>query len=143
MNDVVQQGSFISVHYTGKLQNGSVFDSSIDRAPLKFKAGAGQMISGFDKGVIGMKIGEKKTIQIPFLEGYGAVQNDLIYTLPLSTVPDYIKPEIGLELTLTNQNGNNFQVRIIEITSEHIRLDANHFLAGKDLIFDVEIVDIN
>ncbi|MCX8473641.1 MAG: peptidylprolyl isomerase [Sediminibacterium sp.] len=139
----VQHGSFISVHYTGKLHNGDVFDSSIQRDPLRFKAGAGQMIAGFDKGVMGMKVGEKKTIQIPFLEGYGAIQEELIYALPISSVPDHIKPTLGLELSLTNQEGNNFQVRVIEITPEHIRLDANHFLAGKDLIFEVEVVEIN
>ncbi|MDI9337707.1 MAG: peptidylprolyl isomerase [Alphaproteobacteria bacterium] len=139
---IVKKGDNVKVHYTGKLENGHVFDSSQGRQPLGFKVGAGQMIAGFDKGVEGMKVGEHKTIQIPFNEGYGAKKEHMIFKFPKDKFPKDNNPEIGKELNMMDEEGRNFTVKIIAIHDDHITLDANHFLAGENLIFDIEMIEI-
>lgn len=138
----VKKGDVVRVHYTGTLLDGSQFDSSVGRAPLEFTVGAGQMIAGFDAGVVGMSIGEKKTIQIDPDNGYGQKDPNAIIEFPASNVPEGMAVEIGMKLNLQNQYGQPVPVEVIEVREDVIIMDANHFLAGKDLIFDVEIVEI-
>ncbi|MFN5376287.1 MAG: peptidylprolyl isomerase [Chitinophagaceae bacterium] len=138
----VKKGDVIRVHYTGTLNDGSQFDSSVGRSPLEFTVGAGQMIAGFDAGVVGMSVGEKKTIQIDPDNGYGQKDPNAIIEFPASNVPEGMQVEVGMKLNLQNQYGQPVPVEVIEVKEEVIIMDANHFLAGKDLIFEVELVEI-
>lgn len=138
-----KKGDAVSVHYTGRLEDGSVFDSSVSRSPLSFTLGDGNMIKGFDAAVYGMVIGDKKTVTIPAVEAYGERRQDMMIDIPLDQVPEHIQPEIGLQLTLQGQGGQPLPVTVVEVTEEKIVLDANHELAGRDLIFDIELVGIN
>jgi peptidylprolyl isomerase len=138
----VKKGDVIRVHYTGTLLDGSQFDSSVGRSPLEFTVGAGQMIAGFDAGVLGMAIGEKKIIQIDPDNGYGQKDPNAIIEFPTSNVPEGMQVEVGMKLNLQNQYGQPVPVEVIEVKEEVIIMDANHFLAGKDLVFEVELVEI-
>jgi peptidylprolyl isomerase len=138
----VKKGDVIRVHYTGTLLDGSQFDSSVGRSPLEFTVGAGQMIAGFDAGVLGMAIGEKKTIQIDPDNGYGQKDPNAIIEFPTSNVPEGMQVEVGMKLNLQNQYGQPVPVEVIEVKEEVIIMDANHFLAGKDLVFELELVEI-
>jgi len=138
----VKSGDVVRVHYTGTLGDGSQFDSSVGRAPLEFTVGAGQMIAGFDAGVVGMAVGEKKTILIDPDHGYGQKDPTAIIEFPSSNIPEGMTVEIGMKLNLQNQYGQPVPVVVMEVKEEVIIMDANHFLAGKDLTFDVEIVEI-
>jgi peptidylprolyl isomerase len=138
----VKSGDVVRVHYTGTLLNGTQFDSSVGRAPLEFTVGAGQMIAGFDAGVLGMAIGEKKTIQIDPDHGYGQKDPNAIIEFPSSNIPEGMTVEVGQKLNLQNQYGQPVPVVVMEVKEDVIIMDANHFLAGQDLLFDVEIVEI-
>lgn len=137
-----KKGDVVRVHYTGRLTSGEQFDSSAGREPLEFTVGAGQMIKGFDAGVEGMSIGEKKTINIAFKDGYGPRNEEAIIEFPLQQVPEGMKLEPGMQLTLQNQQGHPVPVVVTAVKETVVVLDANHSLAGKDLIFDVELVEI-
>lgn len=137
-----KNGDVVKVHYTGRLSDGTQFDSSAGREPLEFTIGAGQMISGFDKGVLGMLVGDKKTIQISPEEGYGSRDENAIIEFPASGVPKDMKLEPGMQLTLRNQDGRPVQVVVTEVRNDIVLMDANHFLAGKDLVFEVELIEI-
>ena len=138
----VKSGDVVKVHYTGKLLNGEQFDSSAGREPLEFTVGAGQMIPGFDAALPGMKIGDKKTINIPAKDAYGEADENAIIEFPKENVPADMKLEPGQQLTLSNQEGQPFPVVVKEIKDDIIVLDANHFLAGKELVFDIELMEI-
>jgi FKBP-type peptidyl-prolyl cis-trans isomerase 2 len=138
----VKSGDLVKVHYTGKLTTGEQFDSSAGREPLEFTVGAGQMIKGFDAAMPGMTLGEKKTINIPAAEAYGERSEEAIIQFPRENVPADMKLEAGMQLTLSNQAGQPIPVVVVEVQEEVIVLDANHFLAGKELIFDIELVEI-
>ncbi len=138
-----KKGDAVAVHYTGRLEDGSIFDSSVSRSPLSFTLGDGNMIKGFDSAVYGMGIGDKKTVTIPAAEAYGERREDMMIEVPLSEVPPHIEAEIGLQLTLQGPGGEPMPVTIVDIDDEKITLDANHDLAGKDLIFDIELVSIS
>jgi peptidylprolyl isomerase len=138
----VKSGDTVKVHYHGRLTDGEVFDSSSGRDPLEFTVGSGSVIKGFDDGVTGMKVGEKKTIQIPFLDAYGPRQEEMMVEFPRNQFPPDLKLEVGLQLNMTTQQGHAIQVTIDEIKTETVILDANHPLAGEDLIFDLELVEI-
>ena len=138
----VKNGDVVRVHYHGKLTDGTTFDSSEGRSPLEFEVGAGMMIPGFDSGVIGMSIGEKKTINIPAEEAYGLVQDDLLMEFPIDRFPPDMKPEVGMTLNMSNGQGQQFPVVIADVKDDVVILDANHPLAGKELIFDIEMVEI-
>ena len=138
----VKSGDVVRVHYTGKLEDGSQFDSSVGRAPLEFTVGAGQMIAGFDAGVVGMAVGEKKTILIDPDHGYGQKDPTAIIEFPSSNIPEGMTVEVGMKLNLQNQYGQPVPVVVMEVKEEVIVMDANHFLAGKDRTFEVEIVEI-
>jgi FKBP-type peptidyl-prolyl cis-trans isomerase 2 len=139
---VVKNGDNVKVHYTGKLVNGEQFDSSAGREPLEFTVGAGMMIKGFDDAMPGMKLGEKKTINIAPEDGYGERNPQAIIEFPKEQVPAEMKLEPGMPLTLSDQAGNPVPVIVVEVKDEVIILDANHFLAGQELIFDIELVEI-
>jgi FKBP-type peptidyl-prolyl cis-trans isomerase 2 len=137
-----KNGDVVKVHYTGKLLSGEQFDSSAGREPLEFTVGAGQMIKGFDAAMPGMKVGEKKTINIAPEDAYGPKSEDAIIEFPKENVPADMKLEPGMPLTLSNQQGQPVPVIVVEVKEDVIVLDANHFLAGQELVFDVELVEI-
>lgn len=138
----VKQGDKVKVHYHGKLTDGTTFDSSEGREPLEFEVGAGAVIPGFDNGVMGMAVGDKKTVNIPAEEAYGPKVDELVMDFPKERFPEDMQPEIGMQLMMNNGSGQQFPVTIVEVKEESITLDANHQLAGKDLVFDIELVDI-
>lgn len=133
----------VKVHYTGKLTSGEVFDSSEGREPLEFTVGGGQMIKGFDEAVDGMEINEKKTVNIPSDEAYGGHNPELIQEVPREQLPKEMNPEVGQKLVATNDLGHQTQVAVKDVSADTITIDANHELAGKDLVFDIELVSIN
>lgn len=138
----VKEGDIVKVHYTGKLVSGEQFDSSSGREPLEFTVGAGQMIKGFDAAMPGMNLGEKKTINIAAEDAYGLRSEEAIIEFPKENVPADMKLETGMQLTLSNQQGHPVPVVVVEVKEAVIVLDANHFLAGKELVFDIELVEI-
>ncbi len=138
----VKHGDTVQVHYHGKLGDGSTFDSSAGRQPLEFEVGSGMVIPGFDTGVTGMVVGEKKSIVIPADQAYGSKMEERIVEFPRSQFPPDLIPEIGIQLTMSGGGGQQFQVRIVEIKEEMVTLDANHPLAGEALHFDLELVAI-
>ncbi|MCR9174223.1 MAG: peptidylprolyl isomerase [bacterium] len=133
----------VKVHYKGTLTNGEVFDSSEGKEPLVFTLGAGQIIPGFEKGIIGMQVEESKTINIPSAEAYGAPKEELKQEVPKAQLPPEIQPEVGLRLMSQGPDGQQVPLVVTEVKEETITVDANHPLAGKDLIFDVTLVGIN
>ncbi len=136
-------GDKVKVHYHGRLEDGSTFDTSEGRSPLEFEVGAGMVIKGFDDGVLGMSEGEKKTVHIPVDEAYGETSEDMIIEFPRDQFPPDMQPEEGLQLNLRGQDGEQFPVVIREVKDDVVILDGNHPLAGKDLIFDIELVQIS
>jgi FKBP-type peptidyl-prolyl cis-trans isomerase 2 len=137
-----EEGKTVKVHYTGTLKNGEVFDSSKEKEPLEFKLGEGQLIPGFEKAVVGMKVGDSTTISIPSAEAYGDAREDLIIAVPKDQLPTEIEPQIGMQLQVNQENGQPVPVRITDITDTELKLDANHPLAGEDLTFDIELVNV-
>jgi len=138
----VENGNTVKVHYTGTLKDGSVFDTSAEREPLEFKLGEGQLIPGFEKAVIGMEEGEKTKVDIPVKEAYGEAREDLIINVPKDQLPEDVQPEVGMQLQVNQPDGQPVPVRIAEISDDELTLDANHPLAGKDLAFEIELVEI-
>jgi len=138
----VKTGDVVRVHYTGKLTNGEQFDSSMGREPLEFTVGAGMMIKGFDDAMPGMTIGQKKTINILPEDAYGPRTEEAVIDFPKANVPPDMVLEPGMQLTLSNQAGQPVPVIVVEVKEDVIVLDANHFLAGQELVFDVELVEI-
>ena len=138
----VKKNDTVKVHYTGKLTSGEVFDSSVDREPLEFTVGAGQMIQGFDSAVEGMELNEKKTVTIPSAEAYGDRNDQLLHKVEKSNLPEDLKPEVGQTLVAGGPEGQQTRVTVVEVTDNDITIDANHPLAGQDLVFDIELVNI-
>ncbi|MFT6865434.1 MAG: FKBP-type peptidyl-prolyl cis-trans isomerase 2 [Cyclobacteriaceae bacterium] len=132
----------VKVHYTGTLLSGEIFDSSLERDPLQFTVGAGQMIKGFDEAVNGMGINEKKTVTIPCAEAYGEKNDQLIQEVPKAELPADMNPEAGQTLVATNHEGQQTHVMVKHVNDESITIDANHPLAGQDLVFEIELVEI-
>lgn len=134
----------MQVHYTGRKNDGTVFDSSSGRSPLQFQVGSGMVIRGFDEGVKGMEVGEAKTVRIPVEDAYGPSSPDMVFEFDRSLIPDDIELEIGLTLNM-HQDGNPQTVPVVvrNVTDSTVTLDANHPLAGEELIFDIELVGIN
>ena len=139
MADPVKTGDTISVEYTGKFDNGETFDTSRGRAPLKFTVGAGQLIPGFDAAVIGMLPGDTKTVTIKPEEGYGVHEPQRTTKMPRAGVPEGMEIHVGMAVQLADQAGNPIPALVTEITDEDVVLDLNHPLAGKTLVFDIEI----
>ena len=140
---LIENGHKVSVHYTGTFEDGEVFDSSKDRGPLDFEVGAGQMIKGFDDAVVGMKVGESKDITLPPAEAYGERNDELMVEMPKENFPEDMEIEEGMQLQLTNQNGQPVPATVAHVGEEKITMDVNHPMAGKTLNFAIEIVEIN
>jgi FKBP-type peptidyl-prolyl cis-trans isomerase 2 len=137
-----QKNNTVKVHYTGRLTNGEQFDSSKGRDPLEFTVGAGQMIAGFDSAVEGMELNEKKTITISPEEAYGPRHDQLINEVDRNNLPPEINPEVGQSLVASSPDGRQTRVQVTAVTEQSITIDANHPLAGKELEFDIELVEI-
>ncbi len=137
----VKRGDNVKVHYTGTLEDGTVFDSSEGAEPLSFAVGSGQVIVGFDEAVMGMKVGESKTVNIPCDKAYGERNDEMIIQAPIEQVPPDLKLELGMRLEMGGANGEVLRVVVAEIEDTHVTLDANPPLAGKDLTFKLELVE--
>lgn len=138
----VKENNTVKVHYTGKLADGQVFDSSEGKEPLAFTLGQGSLIPGFEKGLIDMKLNEKKTIIIPADEAYGYPREDLLIEVPKSELPQEMDPEVGMGLVSRTPEGQEINLLVVEVKEDTVVLDGNHPLAGKELIFDLEVVEI-
>jgi peptidylprolyl isomerase len=138
----VKAGDTVQVNYTGKLSDGTVFDSSAGKAPLEFTMGGGKIIPGFEKAVLGMKVGEKKTVTIAPADAYGLRQENMVMEVPRTQFSKEITPEVGMELESTRKDGSTIVATITKVTDTSVTLDANHPLAGKALTFDIELVKI-
>src|SRR6056297_634379 len=138
----VKEGDVVLVHYTGKLSDGQVFDSSLQREPLEVKLGEGSLIPGFEKGLLDMAPSDKKTVVIDKKEAYGEKQDELFQTVPKEHLPKEITPEVDMALVASNEDGSERQLRIAEVNENDIVVDANHPLAGHDLTFELELVAI-
>lgn len=139
---LAKKGDTVKIHYIGKLDDGTVFDSSEGREPLSFTIGNGQVIPGFEEAVVGMALEEKKNVTIPPEKAYGPRNEEMVINVPRKRVPPDINPETGQRLQMQGPNEQMIIVEITEVTDESITLDANPPLAGKDLIFDIELVEI-
>jgi peptidylprolyl isomerase len=137
-----QNGDSVKVHYTGKLDDGSVFDSSTDRDPLEFQLGQEQLIPGFEKAVVGMEVGQSKTVTIPSDEAYGPHRQELVLVVDRGEFPDEVKPKVGEQLRMRQPDGREFRVLVTDESDDTVTLDGNHPLAGRDLTFDLQLVEI-
>ena len=137
-----KDGDTVIVHYKGTLEDGSVFDTSRDREPLEFILGSGSMIVGFDKAVHGMQVGEIKTVTIPSDEAYGQRRDDLVLIMERDKLPEGLEPSIGQQLEMRQADGRSVVVVVTNVSEASITVDANHKLAGKDLTFEIELVEI-
>jgi FKBP-type peptidyl-prolyl cis-trans isomerase 2 len=138
----VSENSTVKVNYTGKLADGQVFDSSEGKEPIEFTLGQGQLIPGFEKGLIDMKLNEKKTISMPKEDAYGEINEALIQEVKKSELPQEMEPKVGMGLVSKSPDGQEMNLMVIEVKEESIVIDGNHPLAGKDLTFDLEVVEI-
>ncbi|MDX6747292.1 peptidylprolyl isomerase [Polaribacter sp. PL03] len=138
----VKENNTVKVHYTGKLSNGQIFDTSEGKEPVEFTLGEGRLIPGFEKGLMDMKVSEKKTITIVKEEAYGEVNNDLIQEVKKTELPQDMEPKVGMGLVSKSPEGQEINLMVVEVKDESIVIDGNHPLAGKDLIFDLEVVEI-
>ncbi|HUI45454.1 MAG TPA: peptidylprolyl isomerase [Nitrospirota bacterium] len=137
-----KQGDTVQVHYTGQLENGTVFDTSRSRHPLQFTLGKGQVIAGFEQAVVGMNSGESKTAIIPVDQAYGPRRPDMIITMERGQLPPGLNPNVGQRLELTQMDNKTVLVTVTAVSDTTLTLDANHPLAGKDLTFHIELIGI-
>jgi len=138
-----QQGNKVSVHYTGKLDDGTIFDSSQGSDPLEFTIGQGQMIPGFEQSVVGMELGESKTVRIPVDEAYGTHRPEGVMEVDRSEIAPEMQLEVGMRLQATNAAGRPVDMMVVALNDDKVTMDANHPLAGKDLTFDIQVVNIS
>jgi len=137
-----KQGDTVRIHYTGTLSDGTTFDSSEGRDPLEFTVGSGQIIPGLDKAIPGMNVGEKKTVEVPCAEAYGDREDAAMQTVPRDQIPEEIEVKPGLQLQVQTPQGQVVPVTVAEVGETEVTLDANHPLAGRDLTFNIELVEI-
>jgi peptidylprolyl isomerase len=137
-----QNGDKVRVHYTGKLDDGSVFDSSEGGTPLEFTLGHGQVIPGFDQGVVGMEPGQSRTLNIPVDQAYGPQQADRMFEIERAELPPNLALQVGMRLQGNQPGGRAVEVTVVEFDDTRVKMDANHPLAGKDLTFDIKLVAI-
>ena len=137
-----KKGDAVKVHHTGKFEDGKVFDSSVERDPLQFTIGKGQVIPGFEQAVIGMNPGESKTAKIPAGKAYGSYRKEMVGDVKRDQFPANLNPKTGQRLQLRQADGRTIKVMVIDVSESNVTLDANHPLAGKDLAFDIQLVEI-
>lgn len=137
-----ESGDTVRVHYTGRLEDGTEFDSSVGREPLEFTLDEGSVIPGFEKAVIGMSLDQWKTVEIPSDEAYGPYREELVLVVDRGEFPPDLEPEVGQQLPMQQADGRVIPVTVIEVSESSVTLDANHHLAGKDLIFEIQLVEI-
>jgi peptidylprolyl isomerase len=135
-------GDKVKVHYTGKLADGTTFDTSAEQDPLEFTLGAGEVIPGFEAAVLGLKVGEARTTTIPAAEAYGEYNDEMVLEVDREDMPPQLQPRLGQQLQVKQGEGEVISVVVTEVGEDSITLDANHPLAGKDLTFDIELVGI-
>ncbi len=140
---MIEKGQKVKIHYTGTLDDGSQFDSSAGRDPLEFEMGAGMVIPGFESGVQDMEVGEKKNIHIPSVEAYGEKRDEMVMEFERTQLPEDLEPEVGMGLQMQGPQGQPIPVQITAVAEETITIDANHPLAGQNLNFELELVDVN
>ncbi|MFC1938262.1 peptidylprolyl isomerase [Chloroflexota bacterium] len=137
-----ETGDTVKVHYTGTLDDGTVFDTSLEQEPMEFTLGQGQLIPGFEEAVMGMQVGESKTLTIPAEQAYGSYDDELIFIIEREQLPEDLEPAVGQRLYAGRPDGQNVIVTVIEVAETSITVDANHRLAGKDLTFEIELIEI-
>lgn len=137
------EGDTVHIHYTGRLGDGTVFDSSREREPLEFTLGEGRVIPGFESAVTGMEPGETKTANVPAADAYGPRRDELVMTVEKEQLPDDLDPDVGQRLGMRTADGETVEVRVTATDDQAVELDANHPLAGQDLIFDIELVRLD
>ncbi|HEY9597687.1 MAG TPA: peptidylprolyl isomerase [Cyanophyceae cyanobacterium] len=137
-----KSGDTVKIHYTGKLDDGTVFDSSINREPLEFTLDQGQVIPGFEQAVVGMSPGESKTQKIPVDQAYGPYREDMVIQVSREMLPPDLQPEVGQQLQVQQPTGQAIPVIVTDVSNGKVTLDANHPLAGENLTFDIELVEI-
>jgi peptidylprolyl isomerase len=144
MPEQAKNGDTVRVHYTGRLETGETFDTSRDRGPYEFTVGAGETIAGFEEGVRGMSVGERKRVEIPADDAYGQHIPERVQAVDRALITQSIgqEPEVGMALAMEVAPDQQIPVTITEVTDTHVTLDANHPLVGENLIFDIELVEI-
>lgn len=135
-------GDTVKVHYTGKLRDGTVFDTSTKREPLEFTIGQRQVIPGFEEAVVGMNSGDSKNVEIAADQAYGPHRDEMVVAVGREKLPEDVEPEVGQQLNMQQPDGQAIPVRITEVSESAVKLDANHPLAGRDLKFDLQLVEI-
>lgn len=141
MTAPIKSGDTIKINYTGRYENGELFDTSKGGEPLTFTVGGGQLARGLDNAVVGMSQGDSKTVNVDFTEDYGERDEEKILDLPISTIPNGMQVEIGMQIELADDNRNPVPATVVEVLTDVVKMDVNHPLAGKTLIFDIEIVE--
>ena len=139
---MANDGNIVKVHYTGTLEDGTIFDTSVEREPLEFTLGEGTLIPGFEEAVRGMKVGQSKMVTIPAEEAYGLHSDDLVLVIERAQLPEGLDPEVGQQLQMQQTNGRTTVVIVTDVSKKTITVDANHPLAGKDLTFEIKLVEI-
>ena len=140
--DVVKEGDVVKVEYKGSLEDGTVFDESKEGEPLIFVVGSGQIIPGFDKAVVGMKLNEEKKVTIQKEDAYGERDETLVKVFPRNILPENLKPRKDMILSMRDNNGRILPAKVVEVTADSLTLDLNHPLAGKNLVFDIKVIGI-
>lgn len=138
----VKDGNTVKVHYTGKLEDGEVFDTSKSRSPMEFTIGKKQVIQGFEQAVIGMEPGESKTTKIPVDKAYGMHRKELVQEVSRDQLPKELQPKVGQRLEAHKPDGQTVVFTVTNVSGENVTLDANHPLAGKDLVFEIQLIEI-
>lgn len=137
-----KHGDTVRVHYTGKLADGTIFDSSLNEEPLEFRIGEGQVIPGFEEAVIGMNPGQSKITKVRADKAYGSYREDMVLVMDRNQLPAHIQPEVGQQMEMRHEDGQVFVVTVTDVSESSVTLDANHPLAGKDLRFDINLIEI-
>jgi peptidylprolyl isomerase len=137
-----KHGDTVKVHYVGKLRDGTVFDTSREREPIEFTIGESQLIPGFEQAVVGMGAGESKTVEIASDEAYGPRNEEMVVIIERNEFPNHLIPKVGQLLQIRQPTGQMFIVTITDVSESNVTLDANHPLAGKDLTFEIQLVEI-
>ena len=135
-------GDTVKIHFTGKLEDGTVFGSTANREPLEFELGEGRIIPGIEKAVEGMNVGESKTVEVPPEQAYGQHQAELVQKVSRDRFPEDVEPQVGQEFEIPQQEGRPMAVRVVDVSESTVTLDANHPLAGRDLTFELELLEI-